>query len=169
MDSGNCRRLNSGKVICFLSKILDTITFCENLILFDSNAYFEIEDSPNVIFTGSVYGKQKKDLFIKSSVFINPSNFENYGQSIAEALSYNIPVVISKNTPWDKVVEKNCGWLLLDGNKNLKKILEIVLAESQDNLKKMGLNSSKLVSKLNPEIINEKTLEIYNQLQNAKA
>ena len=159
----------AGKSYVFYRKLLDTITSCENLLLFNSNDDFEMKGSPNVILAGSVYGKQKENLYIKSLVFINPSNFENYGQSIAEALFYNIPVIISKNTPWDKVVEKNCGWLLNDGNKNLRKIIENVLGVSEDNLKKMGLNSSKLISKLNPEIINEKTLEIYNQLQNAKA
>ena len=99
-------------------KITNTVTSCKNLILFNDD--FEMKNSPNVLFTGSVYGKQKKDLFIKSSVFINPSNFENYGQSIAEAfLIYT--VVISKNTPWYKVVEKIAdGFYVI--NKNLKKL-----------------------------------------------
>ena len=63
--------LIQGRSYVFYRKLLDTITSCENLILFDTNDNFEMKDSPNVIFTGSVYGKQKKDLFIKSSVFIS--------------------------------------------------------------------------------------------------
>ena len=131
----------------FYRKLLDIITSSDNLNLLDYNNDFQIKHSPNVIFTGPVYGRQKEDLFVKSSVFINPSNFENYGQSIAEALSYNVPVVISKNTPWQKVVEKNCGWLLSDGNENLRYILEKVLGYDDDILNQMGLNSRKLISK----------------------
>ena len=67
------------------------------------------------------------------------------------------------------MVEKNCGWLLSDGNENLRYILEKVLGYDDDILNQMGLNSRKLISKVNPAIINKKTLETYKLLYNAKA
>ena len=69
----------------------------------DSDSENNNVQSINVLLTGPVYGMIKEELFVRSSVFINPSSFENYGQSIVEALSYNLPVIISENTPWNSI------------------------------------------------------------------
>lgn len=50
--------------------------------------------------------------FLKSSdTFVLPSEFENFGMSIAESLSVGVPVIITKNTPW-VAIDKNCGWFI---------------------------------------------------------
>jgi glycosyltransferase involved in cell wall biosynthesis len=42
--------------------------------------------------------------------FFMPTRTENYGHSIAEALSAGCPVVISDQTPWQNLLKKGVGW-----------------------------------------------------------
>ena len=84
--------------------------------------------------------------------------------TIAEALNYKLPVIISKNTPWKSVEKENCGWLLVKGNKNLESVLKIALKTSLFKLKQMGYNSSKLVRNLSQRKNSIRTIALYEDL-----
>lgn len=44
---------------------------------------------------------------------ISPTQFENYGQAIAEAMLHDTPVIISKaTTPWDGIEQYNAGYVI---------------------------------------------------------
>lgn len=45
----------------------------------------------------------------QSEVFILPSKSENFGHSIIEALGAGLPVITSKNTPWNGLEERGAG------------------------------------------------------------
>jgi len=45
----------------------------------------------------------------QADVFIMPSKSENYGHAIIEALQSGLPVITSKNTPWNNLFENNAG------------------------------------------------------------
>ncbi len=118
----------------------------------------------NLVLTGPLYGAEKGEIYKNASIFINPSNFENFGMTIAEALKYNLPVIISKNTPWDAVRSENCGWLLSDKNANLKSILNSALIKSSEELMQLGKKSSNLVKNLSPDNIALQNIKLYRNL-----
>jgi len=62
-----------------------------------------------VTFYGHVVGEEKTKAFSRSDVCIVPSYTENFGMVIAEALSHNVPVIASKGTPWQGLVDHGCG------------------------------------------------------------
>lgn len=51
-------------------------------------------------------------------VYISPTLNENFGHSIAEAIGFGCPVIISDKTPWKNLQDKNLGYdLQLEKNK----------------------------------------------------
>lgn len=86
-----------------------------------------------------------------------PTLGENYGHVIVESFSVGVPVVISTNTPWRNLSEKNLGWDLdLDLSlfqENLTTLLQM------DNTEYQKLSTSTLTfveSEIKPEIIHLK-------------
>ena len=94
-------------------------------------------------FYGHVDGEYKKNAFMNADVFVLPSYSENYGIAIAEALSYGVPVIASRGTPWQKVEEKNCGlWVENDPQSLVRAVRNI----RQMDLAKMGSRGRKWVN-----------------------
>ena len=46
----------------------------------------------------------------KSHCLFHPSKFESFGHVIFESLLNGLPVIISKNTPWQNLKEKKVGF-----------------------------------------------------------
>lgn len=88
---------------------------------------------------GPVYGEEKEALFHSAELFFLVSKTENFGISAAEALAYGVPVVASKNTPWQSLEHEGCGWWV-DGNvKVLSDAVKIATSSSQERLQQMGI------------------------------
>ena len=77
-----------------------------------------------VILKDFVTGVDKEKIYYTSDLFILLSHSENFGLSIAEALSYKVPVITSTNTPWKKLNNKNCGWCIKLDSKIIEKTIE---------------------------------------------
>jgi glycosyltransferase involved in cell wall biosynthesis len=63
-----------------------------------------------VQFTGAVTGAAKEAAFAAADVFVMPSQSENFGMAIAEALARELPVIASTGTPWRHLEERGCGF-----------------------------------------------------------
>ena len=46
----------------------------------------------------------------KASLYVLPSPSENFGMTVAEALSVGIPVIANKGAPWQELATYHCGW-----------------------------------------------------------
>jgi len=65
-----------------------------------------------VHFSGEVTGERKEAAFKNADVFILPSFSESFGIAIAEALAHGLPVIASRNTPWEGIETHRCGlWI----------------------------------------------------------
>ena len=99
----------------------------------------------NVKFLGFVTGQEKFNLLSSLSVLFVPSDFENFGMIVTEALSVCTPVVASLGTPWEDLNKRNCGWWIDQHPDSLAEIMEKILTISDDSLLEMGENGRKLV------------------------
>ena len=62
-----------------------------------------------VFFTGELGGADKTAFLGGADVFALPSFHENFGIAYLEALAAGIPVVASRQTPWQEVETAGCG------------------------------------------------------------
>lgn len=91
----------------------------------------KLELKEKVEMVGYINESEKQDIFQQADVLILPSFSENFGNVVAEALSYGTPVIASRGTPWSRLEEKGCGlWVHNDPK---------ALAEAIEDISKMPL------------------------------
>jgi glycosyltransferase involved in cell wall biosynthesis len=65
-----------------------------------------------VHFLGALYGPERISFLAGLDVFALPSEEENFGNVIAEALAASTPVVASRRCPWPELETRRCGrWI----------------------------------------------------------
>ena len=70
---------------------------------------------PKVSFVGEINGPSKYEFLSAADIYVLPSHTENFGVTVAEALSCGTPVVVSQGTPWKDVEKERCGkWVVND-------------------------------------------------------
>ena len=74
-----------------------------------------------------------------------PSDFENFGMIVTEALSVGTPVIASLGTPWQELNTEHCGYWIDNDVQTLTKTIENVLSLSEDEIICMGVNGKRLV------------------------
>ncbi len=93
-----------------------------------------------VEFKGFVDQKQKERAFLNADVCVVPSYSENFCNVVAEALSYEVPVIVSKGVPWGRIEEKCCGlWI----NNTPSSLVDAISEMRSMNLKDMGARGRK--------------------------
>lgn len=98
---------------------------------------------------GPLFGKEKED-FLKKGIdlFIHTSRWEGLPLSVLEALSYGIPVLVTKETNMAGYVDQyGAGWVLENGSAEcINATLENILNEK--NYKQKGINAKKLANQV---------------------
>lgn len=98
-----------------------------------------------------VFGNEKKLLYQSSDIFILPSESENFGLVVAEALAHGVPVITTKNTPWKDLKKYKCGWHIKLDLKEIIKTLEYSINLSPKKRFLMGQRGRKWVTKVYSE------------------
>jgi len=88
----------------------------------------------NVEFVGEVDPTEKADLFLCNDVLIAPSKTENFGYSIAEALSYGMPVITTRDTPWVRLDQLGCGLCVEYGVDSIARAIEQLMSLPLDSM-----------------------------------
>lgn len=98
---------------------------------------------------GPLFGKEKED-FLKKGIdlFIHTSRWEGLPLSVLEALSYGIPVLVTKETNMAGYVNQyGAGWVLENSSAEcINATLENILNEK--NYKQKGINAKKLANQV---------------------
>ena len=61
-------------------------------------------------YCGALYPAQVPETMARYDLFYLPTQGENFGHVIAEALGCGLPVLIADTTPWRDLVGQNLGW-----------------------------------------------------------
>jgi len=137
----------------------------------DSNYYEGIKtlitryNLKSVKYLGILKGRERIFAYNASSLFVSPTWSENFGISIAEAMASGIPVITTKNAPWEILEKESCGWWINLHEEKLLKALEEALSCDDLLLEKMGDKCRNIIYKdYSWEQQAEKMIEVYKWL-----
>lgn len=99
----------------------------------------------NVEFAGFVTGREKFERLASLIALCVPSDFENFGMIVTEALSVGTPVIASLGTPWEELNTCHCGYWVSNDVHTLADTIAQVLALPADEISQMGENGKRLV------------------------
>jgi glycosyltransferase involved in cell wall biosynthesis len=95
--------------------------------------------------TGPVWGDLKQAILASASLFVLPSECENFGIVVAEALAQQCPVIATKETPWADLVEFGCGWHVDGQRESLKGELSRAMSLNDEQRMEMGKRGRALI------------------------
>jgi glycosyltransferase involved in cell wall biosynthesis len=72
----------------------------------------------NVTYMGAVPPWQVPQLIQRYQFFVLPTQGENFGHAIFDALASSVPVIISTHTPWKNIESSKAGWYVDIGSKD---------------------------------------------------
>jgi glycosyltransferase involved in cell wall biosynthesis len=127
------------------------INLCESLKLAQS-----------IRFTGEVYGSDKDRLYAEADVFILPSHSENFGLVIAEALSFGLPVITTRATPWGEIAKQECGWVIDNDIDSIVSCLIVALNTTTAERNQMGARAIKYADNFNWNNIAFQMADVYD-------
>lgn len=78
-----------------------------------------------VEFHGRVEGQAKEQQFREADLCVVPSFKENFCLVVAEALARGVPVVASRGTPWQRLVEMRCGLWVDNSTEELSRAMDL--------------------------------------------
>lgn len=99
----------------------------------------------NVRFTGFLSGQAKEDALKTLSYLFVPSDFENFGNIVTEALVRCIPVMASKGTPWEELNTYRCGWWVDNDVDTIASTMRAAIELPEEERRAMGERGRQLI------------------------
>lgn len=116
----------------------------------------------NVYFTGFLSGNEKDKAIMSLSYLAVPSDFENFGNIVTEALVRGVPVIASKGMPWHELETYNCGWWIDNDQKTINQTILKAISLPEEERIQMGENGKKLIqNNYSVYILGEKMKQLY--------
>ncbi|MCF6313097.1 MAG: glycosyltransferase [Verrucomicrobiales bacterium] len=106
----------------------------------------QLNITSTLTFTGPLYGEAKERAFQQAELFILPSHSENFAIVIAEALAHGLPVITTRETPWQSLEQHQCGWWVEAQSETIAHALKNATTLSPAKLQAMGQRGKTLVS-----------------------
>ncbi len=91
-----------------------------------------------VSFVGEINGPAKYEFLAGGDIYVLPSDTENFGVTVAEALASGTPVIASQGTPWQGLERERCGSWVPIGVEPLAAALREMMAMSDEERAAMG-------------------------------
>ena len=139
----------------------------------DSNYFQSLQDLikklglKTIFFTDKVSGLNKEEKYLDNDVFIIPSQSENFGLVIAEAMSYGLPVIVSEETPWPIVKKNNYGWVISLNEDDIYLAISEANTCDKTDLKDMGNLGRKYIEEhFSWNVLSKDYLAFYDWVRN---
>jgi glycosyltransferase involved in cell wall biosynthesis len=118
-----------------------------------------------VKFLGHLDGHGKAQAFSRADVFVLPTQSENFGIAIAEALAAGVPVITTHAAPWAGLETHRAGLWIEEGVAPLLNALQQILALEPEKLRVMGARGyTWMCSAFSAKSVGQKMLELYQKI-----
>jgi glycosyltransferase involved in cell wall biosynthesis len=97
-------------------------------------------------FAGQLSGEAKREAFSSAQLFVLPTHSESFGVAIAEALSYEVPVLTTTAAPWPELEPRGCGWSVAPTVEGVAHALAVATAKVPEDLAQMGRRGRQYVA-----------------------
>lgn len=101
----------------------------------------------NVRFRGFLDGDEKFAALASMRALVVPSDFENFGMIVPEALGVGTPVITSRGTPWEILDTDRCGWWIANDVETLAVGIKTALELPYETILEMGRNGRALAER----------------------
>jgi glycosyltransferase involved in cell wall biosynthesis len=99
-----------------------------------------------VILTGPVYGNDKLSAYVDADVYVLPSYYEIFGNTVIEALACGTPVIVTDRCGTaESINEENAGLVVTHDSQQLGSALASILAKNEREKCSMGKKGIALV------------------------
>jgi glycosyltransferase involved in cell wall biosynthesis len=115
----------------------------------------------SIEFVGPIAEREKVRFLELAEVVVLPSESENFGMVIAEALSLGIPVIASTGTPWQEVATTGCGWWIPNDVESLLDSLREATDKTPAELDAMGALGRELADRYSWKAVGAMTVAFY--------
>ncbi len=120
---------------------------------------------PRVEFHGEARGDMRNAEYSGADLYVLPSYTENFGMTVAEALSCKTPVVTTDGTPWTELPAHHAGWCVPVGAETLIPALREALDTPREELAAMGEAGRRWMEQdFNWNVIGRRTAAAYRWL-----
>jgi glycosyltransferase involved in cell wall biosynthesis len=99
-----------------------------------------------------------------ADLFVMPSDFENFGMSIVEALLVAKPVITTNGTPWQSLAEQGAGWWVERTADALRAALIEAMTLTDEVRQSMGRRGCGMVADYSPAIVGSQLISLYRWL-----
>jgi glycosyltransferase involved in cell wall biosynthesis len=120
-------------------------------------------------FLGHVEAERKACALAAGSLFVLPTEFENFGNSIAEALSCGLPVLTTPYTPWTEVLTTGAGWVVERMADELADALREAIALPDEVLRARAATAESFMAARSWASVGAKMAEFYRTLLHPEA
>lgn len=119
----------------------------------------------NVRFTGFLSGQEKETALRSLSYLFVPSDFENFGNIVTEALVRYIPVMASKGTPWEELNTYRCGWWVDNDVDTIASTMRAAIEMTEEERRAMGERGRQLIiNNYSVEVVAAQMKSVYEWL-----
>jgi glycosyltransferase involved in cell wall biosynthesis len=105
----------------------------------------ELHIEDDVLFTGPLYDKDKLEAYIDADVFVLPSRYDSFGNTLLEAWMCALPVIVTKNCSISSFIKNSDAGTVVDFDPVQIKEKILDLLNNEEKRKKLGMNGKKLV------------------------
>lgn len=123
----------------------------------------ELRLADDISFAGEVQGQVKASAYRSADLFVLPTQSENFGIVIAEALSYGVPVITTRAAPWGALETHRCGWWIDQGVEPMARTLSVAMALSDIERRAMGRRGRELVHRYRWEVVAARAAILYRK------
>ncbi len=103
-----------------------------------------LPDETLVKYNGPVPPWEVVDVLRQYHFFVLPTQGENFGHAIFDALASGVPVIISRNTPWKSIEASGSGFYVdIDKPDSLRQVLDGISKLTESTYNQLRLNSTK--------------------------